>query len=112
MWEGLLSILLTSYTHCIYFSYMKTIINIKADKQVKEKAREVTKELGLPLSTVINAYLKQFIRNKEIYFSIAPRMTPELEMFILQSRKDLKMKKNLSPVFASGEKMDEYLDSL
>lgn len=91
---------------------MKTIINIKSDKKVKQMAQGVAKDLGLPLSTVINAYLKQFIRNKEVYFSSAPRMTPELEEIIGLTRKDLKSKKNISPIFSTGEEADDYLDSL
>ena len=91
---------------------MKTIINIKADKEVKENAQKIAAELGLPLSTVVNAYLKQFIRSKEIYFSILPQMSPELELLIGQVEKDLKNGKNLSPVFSSIKTMDTYLDAL
>jgi addiction module RelB/DinJ family antitoxin len=90
---------------------MKTIINIKADREVKEQAQAVAAELGLPLSTVVNAYLKQFIRSKEIYFSTAPHMTRELEQLIGKVEKDLKMGKNLSPIFSSTEEMDRYLDA-
>ncbi len=91
---------------------MKTVINIKADKTVKENAKRVAKELGFPLSTVINAYLRQFIRNKEIYFSIAPKMTPEFEHLLGSIERDIKEKKDLSPVFSSADEMDEYLDTL
>lgn len=91
---------------------MKTLISIKADKEVKEKAQKLAKELGLPLSTVINAYLRQFIRNKEVYFSVAPKMIPGLEVIIGQARRDIKSKKNISPVFSSAQAMDEHLDSL
>lgn len=91
---------------------MKTIINIKADKKIKKKAQEVAHDLGFPLSTLINAYLKQFIRNKEAFFSLAPRMTSGLEVIIGQARKDIKIKRNVSPPFSSGKEMDEYLHSL
>ncbi|PIS05110.1 MAG: hypothetical protein COT81_03000 [Candidatus Buchananbacteria bacterium CG10_big_fil_rev_8_21_14_0_10_42_9] len=91
---------------------MKSIINIKADKEVKENAQKTAKELGLPLSTVINAYLKQFIRNKEIYFSLAPRMTAELEAVIGKAKKDFKAKRNISPMLLSGKEVDRYLDDL
>lgn len=91
---------------------MKIIINIKADKKVKQNAQKVARELGLPLSTVINAYLKQFIRNREVYFSSAPRMTAELEEIIGKARKDLGNNRNISPVFSSGKDLDDYLDSL
>lgn len=91
---------------------MKTVINIKADKEVKERAHQVARELGIPLSTVINAYLKQFIRTKEVYFSAAPRMTPGLERLLGAIEKDIAAKKNISPAFSSAAEMDRYLDSL
>jgi len=47
----------------------KTILNIKIDKSIKEDAQKVSKELGLPLGTAITAFLKQFIREKEITLS-------------------------------------------
>lgn len=47
----------------------KTILNIKLDKSLKEEAQKVSKELGLPLGTAINAFLKQFVREKEIVLS-------------------------------------------
>ncbi len=69
-------------------------------------------ELGLPLGTIINAYLKDFIRTKEAKFSILSKMTPKLERILDIVEKDIKLGKNLSPVFESGEEMDKYLDSL
>ena len=96
----------------VYTLVMKTVINIKADKDVKEKAQKLAKELGLPLSTLINSYLKQFLRNKEVYFSAAPKMTPNLEVIIEEARRDLKHKRNLSPVLSSPEEIDAYLKAL
>lgn len=90
---------------------MKTIINIKTDKDVKEGAQKVAKELGLPLSTIINAYLKQFMRNREAYFSIAPSMTPELEELIGIAHQNYAKKKNLSPLFSSAKDAVLYLRS-
>ena len=57
----------------------KTIINIKADKEVKDQAKRLAERLGVPLSTVINSFLKQFIRSEEVTFSNARVMTPRLE---------------------------------
>lgn len=90
---------------------MKTMINIKADKEVKENAQRVAKELGLPLSGVINAFLKEFIRNRSVSFSAIPRMTPYLEGVLGTIEKDIKTGKNMSPAFSSPEEMDEYLDA-
>lgn len=47
----------------------KTILNIKVDKTLKKEAQKVSAELGLPLGTAINAFLRQFVREKEITLS-------------------------------------------
>ena len=90
---------------------MKTIINIKADKVVKQQAQEVARELGLPLSTVINAYLKEFIRGRQVYRSAAPRMTPALEHILGRVEADIKTGRNLSPKFVSIKEAERYLES-
>lgn len=48
---------------------MKTLLTIKTDKVIKETAQDVASEIGVPLSTVINAFLKQFVRDREVNFS-------------------------------------------
>ena len=57
---------------------MKTMINIKADREVKENAQALAKDLGLPLSGIINALLKEFVRNRSVSFSAVPTMTRAL----------------------------------
>ena len=52
----------------VYTLYMKVIINIKTEKEVKENAQRLAKELGLSLSDVLNASLRNFIRTREVYF--------------------------------------------
>ena len=91
---------------------MKTMINIKADKEVKESAQKVASDLGLSLSAIINAYLKNFIRDREVSFSAAPRMTPYLEGVIREARADYQAGRNISPVFDTAEDANKYLDSL
>ncbi len=90
---------------------MKTVINIKTDKEVKENVQSLAKELGLSLSDVINASLRNFIRTREVYFSAIPRMTPEFERLVGKINKDIKEGKNLSPVFSSSEEAINYLES-
>lgn len=90
---------------------MKTMINIKADKEVKESAQKVAADLGLPLSTVINAYLKEFIRERSVRFSVEPELRPEVEKMLLQASKDYKAGKNIVGPFRNTEEMDKYLDN-
>ena len=91
---------------------MKAVINVKTDNKVKKHAQEVAGQLGLSLSTVINAYLRQFIRNKEIHLSIAPHMSHELEMFLGDIEKDISKRRNFSGPFSSKSELDEYFASL
>lgn len=91
---------------------MKTVINIKTDKEIKENAQKIAKDIGLSLSDVINASLRNFIRTREVYFSAIPRMTPEFERLVGKINKDIKEKKNLSPSLSSSDKINDYLDNL
>ncbi len=88
------------------------MINIKADKDVKENAQKTAKELGVPLSTVINAFLKEFVRNKSVSFSAIPRMTPYLEKVLGKVEEDIKKGENMSPAFSSAKDANAYLDTL
>lgn len=88
-----------------------TVISIKTDKDVKEEAQRIAKEMGFPLSTLINAFMRQFIKNKTVYFTIMPTenigeaMGKELEKI----EKDIKKGLNLSPKF---ERMEDALGYL
>ena len=44
----------------------KVIINAKVDPVLKKEAQEVARELGIPLSTVISAALREFVMNKSV----------------------------------------------
>lgn len=91
---------------------MNTVIHVKADKEVKENAQILARKLGLSLSDVINASLRNFIRTREIVFSDVPQMTPELEKLLSEVEEDIKTGKNLSPAFKNAKDMDKYLNSL
>ncbi|HMA79197.1 MAG TPA: type II toxin-antitoxin system RelB/DinJ family antitoxin [Candidatus Paceibacterota bacterium] len=88
-----------------------TILNIKTDKKLKAEAKKVSEELGVPLSTVINAFLKQFVRNKEITLSANPlRPTPYLEQILEEAHIEYQTGKARS--FESGNDMLEHLKTL
>lgn len=90
---------------------MQTVIHIRADKEVKKNAAEAAKALGLSLSNVINAALRNFIRTREVIFSDIPQMTPELEKLLGKVEEDIKNNRNIVGPFYSPREMDEYLDS-
>ncbi|MBU0683771.1 MAG: type II toxin-antitoxin system RelB/DinJ family antitoxin [Candidatus Omnitrophica bacterium] len=67
---------------------MKTILNIKVDKEEKEKAKQIAMEMGVPLSTIINAHLREFIRTREFSVSLEPRLKPKVEKELLKISKE------------------------
>ena len=90
----------------------KAIINIKTDKEVKVNVQKLAQELGISLSDVINASLRNFIRTREVRISSVPQMTTELERLIGRAEKDFKNKRNISGPFSTAEEMDAYLGNL
>jgi addiction module RelB/DinJ family antitoxin len=90
---------------------MKSIITLKTDKEVKKNAQKLASNLGLSLSAVVNASLRQFIRDQGVHFSKIPIMKPELERIIGKAEKDLKAGKNISPIFKNGKDLIAHLNS-
>ena len=98
--------------HSIYFGYMeKTLINIKTDRMLKQDAQKVAKELGLPLGTIVNAYLRELVREKRIVFSVPPTPNMRTQQLLKKITMDIKKKTNAKGPFAD-EEAREYLDNL
>ena len=91
---------------------MKTTLHIKVDKDIKYKSAKLAGKLGLNLSTIVNASLRNFIKTETFSVSNGEQMTPYMESWLAEIEKDKKTGKNLSPVFSSAEEMDKYLDAL
>lgn len=62
---------------------MKTMINIKTDVKIKKEAQKIAKQMGLPLSTIINAQLRRLIEERRAVFDapyvVKPHIARELE---------------------------------
>lgn len=86
-------------------------MNIKTDQEVKQTAQRIAKELGLPLSTVVNAYLKEFIRDREVRFSLEEQLRPEVEKLLKQAAADYQARKNITGPVSTAREMAAYLDS-
>ena len=77
---------------------MKTVTSVKLDKKVKEEASALAEELGLSLSSVINATLKKFVTERRVVFSATPEFNEKTKKAFLAMREDVKKGKNLSRV--------------
>lgn len=89
---------------------MKTLLNVKVDKAIKDEAKQLATELGLPLSTVVNGYLKQFIRDREIEFSAPLKPSKWLRQTIDKAEKDWQEGKDYFGPFKTAEEMIKSLE--
>ena len=89
----------------------KTAIYVKVDEEVKEKARALAQELGLPLSTIVNANLRGFIRSGEATFSLEPKLKPKVWKKIQKAVGDYHLGRNISPGFSTDKEIGSYLKS-
>ena len=88
---------------------MNTVISVRTDKETKAAAQEVAKSMGLNLSTLVNAYLKQVIVSRHVELYAPEPMTPKLEKALAEIDADIKAGRNLSPEFSD---VDEFLADL
>lgn len=86
------------------------VINIKTQPEVKAQAQRVARGLGLSLSSLINAFLKQFVKTKKVTFSLDDEIPNKRTIAILkQAEKDYK-KGNTSPAFKTGKEAVAWLE--
>ncbi|MDB5245149.1 MAG: hypothetical protein JWN90_254 [Parcubacteria group bacterium] len=52
---------------------MQTTLTIKTDKKLRDDAKRVAAKLGIPLTTVLNAKLREFVREGHFEVSLTPR---------------------------------------
>ena len=84
------------------------VIITKTEPDVKTKAQKIARELGISLSSMINAYLKQVVRTKRVsYYLEEP--SDYLVQAIKRAEADYKKGKT-SPIFKSGEESVKWLE--
>ena len=87
---------------------MKTQVNLKIDNDVKIQAQKKAGELGLSLSAIVNATLKQFSRTGELKLSTAPKITEYLENIVIEARQEFTKGETSGP-FNTPQKLFKHL---
>lgn len=90
---------------------MKTsVINFKTDSKTKKEAQKIAKEMGLPLSAIMNAQLRELVRTKTVTISTESYTpTPYLEKILEESEKEQKAG-YVSPAFDTVKDMTAWLN--
>ena len=91
---------------------MKTAtVNFKTDDATKTRAQAVAKQIGIPLSNLLNAYLYELANTGSVHFTASEPMTEKMETLIKEAEKEIATGEVSGP-FESLEDMFEHLDSL
>ena len=84
-------------------------IFIKTEPNVKEAAQKTAEELGFSLSSILNAFLRQFVKTKTIHFSLQDEIpTAYLQELLKKAKEDLKTG-NTSPKFKNADDFIKFL---
>ena len=84
------------------------VINLRTDRNVKQAAQKTARDLGFNLSSILNAFLRDFVRAKSVNFSVAEEPSEYLVKAIAEAEEDLRMGKTYS--FVNADEALDFLD--
>src|SRR6266404_5204743 len=87
-----------------------TSLHVKIEPTIKEQAQKTAAELGMSLSGVVKALLRQFIRTKRLSVDLPEIPNARTRKSLKQSMEDIKAGRTIS--FKNNEEVFSYLDSL
>lgn len=86
------------------------VINVKVDPEVKSQAQAIVDELGLSLSSFINASLKNLVRTKSINFDLKEQPSEYMIQALKESAADIKAGR-VSPSFETADEAIKWLNN-
>lgn len=80
------------------------VLNVRTDEKIKRQAQKAAKELGIPLSVVVNASLRTFIRDRRIELEpLLPNVRTAREL-------DAARKEPRGKIFDSAQELFDEID--
>ncbi|HEY1645649.1 MAG TPA: hypothetical protein VGF75_04725 [Candidatus Saccharimonadales bacterium] len=87
-----------------------TILSLKTKKQVKELAQLRAKQLGIPLGTLVNAFLRNLGQTGEVHFTISEPITPRIAEIIEEMRAEIDKGEVYGPF--DIDEAEDFLDKI
>lgn len=89
----------------------KTItMNIRMDEDTRKKLKDFAGQVGIPATSLVNASIKQMLRNQQLTLTTALEPTPYLKKIIKEAEADYKTGKNISGPFETADEMIAALE--
>ena len=86
-----------------------TNLNIRTDKELKDKADAIFNELGLSMTTAVNVFLRTTVRENGIPFELKLEMPNETTVKAIEEGRKLMADPN-SPRYSSIESLKKALE--
>jgi antitoxin component of RelBE/YafQ-DinJ toxin-antitoxin module len=87
-----------------------TILSIKTKKNVKALAQLRAKQLGMPLGTIVNAFLRNLGDTGEIHFTVTESANPRLAKVVKKMRAEIARGETDGPF--TLDEAEAFLDSI
>lgn len=86
------------------------VINIKVNPKTKKEAQKIAENLGFSLSSVLNAYLKDFVRTKRVSFAMNEEEPSDWLIRELKEAEKNRKEGFVSPGFDNADDAIAWLD--
>jgi antitoxin component of RelBE/YafQ-DinJ toxin-antitoxin module len=88
---------------------MDTTLTIKTNGALRKEAKKMAEELGLTLTAVVNAYLKQFVRERKFTASAEPMPSKRSIALWEEISREMDEGKGSSGPFSNAEDLIAHL---
>ncbi|MEX0934607.1 MAG: hypothetical protein WDZ42_02285 [Candidatus Saccharimonadales bacterium] len=80
-------------------------MNIRIDEETRRELKKLASDIGIPASSLVNASIRQMVRDRSITLNAGLEPTPYLESIMQEVEAGLRDDKNISPSFDSVDDM-------
>lgn len=88
---------------------MDTTITIKTNSSLRQEAKRIAEELGITLTAVVNAFLRQFVRERKFSVSASAMPTKKKIAILEKISREMDEGKNSSRPFSNLESLFNHL---
>lgn len=86
------------------------MINVKVEPRLKLQVHDFAQELGLTVSSLVHALLKQAVRSRTVSLSLAEEPSDYLKKILNEAREDIKVGR-VSPAFTNAKDAIAWLNN-
>lgn len=92
---------------------MKTVMSIKVDRSVRDKAKKAATRLGIPLSLVVSGALRKFGDEQRVEFAVPLTPNAKTAKLLREAVRDIEegRKDKFSPAFTSAKDAVAWLNA-